>query len=487
MGVFLTNTTNMSYSVEATPGVLEALPDWYQLEPDAIGGLGATITTTPRNPISKKRMDKKGSTTDLDSAVDFSGDLTFSSFNDFIEGFMYSVVKTQIEAIPTSTTTSSYEHLAGTALAEGSLIFVRDFVDSENNGLKVVDAASTTTSTIVVETLVVDAAPATAAKFDIVGFQGVAGDIVVDASGDLTSTTYNFSTGSTDFYVGQWIYIGGTAAGTFFDVAGSGFARITKVEAQKLSIDKEKSLTWGVDAGAAKTIQIFTGSFVRNVPACDADFVSRTYQFEAEYTDAACTTTNYEYALGNSANSMTINVPLSDKATVDWGFIGLDTTTSDTQKPDGTLYQPYDTTAYNTTSDVSDVYLAKEDGTELAAFFKSLTLTLDNGVSAVKVLGTLGGVGVNLSNFTVTGSAQILFDDLEAIDAVRENATVTLDFNLSNDDGAIYFDIPSMTLGNANKSFDRDEEIKLDIDGNAFEDNIFGYVLGVTMFPYTPV
>ena len=52
---FLTNTTTVSYAIEDSPGVLPVTPDWHQTEPETIGSLNESITTTPRNPISKKR------------------------------------------------------------------------------------------------------------------------------------------------------------------------------------------------------------------------------------------------------------------------------------------------------------------------------------------------------------------------------------------------------------------------------------------------
>ena len=489
MGVFLTNTTTLSYAVELTPGVLPGSPIWFQLEPDSIGTLGATITTVPRNPISKKRMDRKGSVTDLDSAVDFTSDLTLSSFNNFIEGFLYASAKTQVTTEPTTVAVDSYEHPAlSSGLTAGTLVYGRDFADSDNDGLKVVDALSTTTSTKIVETLVVETVTAnTGANIDVVGFQGAADDLVIDANLNLASTVYNFVTSDVDFNVGQRIYIGGGTAATDFPVTVGGYAVITKVEANLLTLTDTPVGFQADPSGGGETVQIFTGNYVRNVPVCDADYLSRTYQFEAVYSDAECANEAFEYAEGNSANSLTLNMPLTDKVTVDWGFIGTDTDSTQVAAKGPTPLSPFDTTAFNTTSDLAQISLTKSsDGTPLAAFFKSLTLTIDNGVSPVKVLGTLGGVGANLSNFVVTGSAQVLFDDLAAINAVKGNETVSLSWKLRDGDGTIYFNIPSMTLGNAGKSFDRDEEIKLDIDGNAFEDDFFGHVMSVTIFPFTP-
>ena len=85
MGRVLTNNTTLSYAVEETLGVLPGSPTWFILEPNSIGTYGATITTVARSPVSQNRQRRKGTVTDLDSAVEWEGDLTLSHFVDFIQ------------------------------------------------------------------------------------------------------------------------------------------------------------------------------------------------------------------------------------------------------------------------------------------------------------------------------------------------------------------------------------------------------------------
>jgi hypothetical protein len=352
-----------------------------------------------------------------------------------------------------------------------------------------VDTGSTTTSTVVTTTLTDESAPPSTAKLEYAGFEATAGDLVVDADGNITSTTFDFTTDVTGagLLPGMIIYIGDGTTDNSFATAGSGTARIRVVAANKLTIDKQSSSTWAADAGAGKTIRVFVGSWTRNVPLSHADYLNRTYQFEAAYTGLDVIDDGYEYAIGNNANQMTINLPLTDKATIGWGFIGLDQEeATDTQKT-GNWYSRSDTDAFNTTSDFGQIAFTDSSSNTLGAYFKDMTITINNNISPEKVLGTLGANNMNIGDFTVDMTTQVLFTSLDAINAVRDNLTTTFSFNVENDDGALHFDIPSMTLGSASKSFPRNETIKVDLSGNAFKDSFFGYAISVTDFPYLPI
>ncbi len=509
-----TNDTSLSYTIEATQGVLPGgTPDWYELEPNDIGTFGASITTVARNPISNDRMAKKGAITDLDSSVEFDSDLTVSSLDNFIEGFLFADYKAQVTTGITACTTATdifTTPALSAAFVADDLIYIREMVNSENNGLFLVDSSPvpSVTETPVTDNIVDETAPSNA-KLDYAGFQAGIGDLEVDSNGDLISNgAFDFTAdvGGSGLIPGMFIYIGdGTAANSFF-TAGSVSARIRVVAAAKLTLDVVKQQvpddgnTWGIDdgtddssGGTGLTIRVFVGSWIRNVPLDHADFLNRTYQFEAEYTnldidgDTVEDETGFEYAIGNHANQLTLNLPLTDKATVGWSFIGLDQdTASDTQKT-GTWVANDDTDAFNTTSDFIQSSFEKSDGTDIGTFFKDMTITINNNISPEKILGTLGAHNTNLGDFTVSMTTQVLFTSLEAMNAVRNNETIGLSWAVENDDGAFHFDLPSMTLGGATKSFARNETIKIDINGETFKDSFFGYVISITRYPYLPI
>jgi len=197
-------------------------------------------------------------------------------------------------------------------------------------------------------------------------------------------------------------------------------------------------------------------------------------------------TTQYEYAEANRVNSMAFSFPGQSKATAAFGLIGTDTPVPTSSQASGNRLEPYLTDAFNTSSDIARLILAKADETGLTSYFKSLDLTIENNVSPEKTLGTLGATFMNFGDFVVTGSAQILFTSTDVVTAIRDNETVAMYFSIGNDDGTLYFDIPSMTLGSGTKGFPRNETVTIDISSTAFEDDFFGYCLGITEFPYVP-
>ena len=73
-----TNNVAVAYTIESALGVCRNF-DWRLLEPNSIADFGATISTVARDPISRDRQRRKGSITDLDSAVGLESDLTMAS------------------------------------------------------------------------------------------------------------------------------------------------------------------------------------------------------------------------------------------------------------------------------------------------------------------------------------------------------------------------------------------------------------------------
>jgi len=480
-----TNTTVVSYCIEETPGVLPASPVFKSLEVNDISSLGATITTAARNPISTSRGQKKGSVTDLDSAVELPMDLTIDAFLDFSQGVLYSKWYQQPHFKPTGVTATGYTVPSGGALTQSAIIFARGFLNSANNGLKLVGASSTA-GEIKTSGLTTETSPPAAAEVDLVGFQGASGDLKIDASGNLTSTTLNFTT--LGLQVGQYISIGGSDTNTYFATAADkGEARVRLIEANKITLDN-KMTTFVADTGVGKTIQIYIGSFLRDVPVNSANFITETYTFEATYANLGDDSdeTWYEYPKGNYANSFTYSWPGQSLATISTSFVGLDTPAATQTRVTATYLTPSKTTAFNTTSDFTRLRVTKYDETGLTTFFDSLDLTINNNVASRKVIGVLGAAFVNVGSLEITGSTNVIFTDPRVIAAVRGNETVSLDFSTRNSDGAIHYNIPAMTLGGADKSFPRNESITLAISSNAIEDTFFGFSIGITHYPYLP-
>lgn len=477
------NKTVLSFAVEDSLGTLPGTPDWTAIEWNDLSSFGSTLTTVSRSPVNQDLMEYEGAVSDLDSAVAFQTDLTYSSFNNFAEGMFYSSWQAQTGVIPTAVSSTEYTHAAiAVAIPAGRLVYARNFSVSANDGLKVVAAASTTTATKVTS-LSVEASPPAGARFDVVGVQGATGDLEIDANGNLASTALDFET--LGLTVGQMIFIGGDTAATRFATAEfTGYARVRVIAENLLTLDKKD---WSVDTdtGSGKTIQVFYGSFIRNVAQNHADFLDQSYTFEG-LMSGATEGVIYEYPEGNKLNSASLDFPLTDKAGISFDFIGTDTPVPTGSQASGDRLATYETAAYGTTGDFARLSLKNSSLADYSTTFKNLTIEINRSVSPEKSISTLGAVDLNTGMLSVTGSSSVIYDNSDLVDAARNNETTSLDFAILNTDGGLFFDIPSMKFEAVNKNFPVNESVLLDVNMKTFKDAFFGYVFSCTKFPYLP-
>ncbi|UFK26768.1 major capsid protein [Roseobacter phage RDJL6] len=505
MGRVLTNNISIQAAREASLGVLGGSPDWKLLEPNSVGSFGATITTVKRQPISKDRQNRKGTVTDLDSSVEFEADLTMDVFAEFIEGFcMATAVNSDLFFEKIDVGATGYTIPAATAAQAAklqftsggpiSLVYGRGYANSANNGLKPLSAdVSASDTAIQFAGATTETAPAKAIV-EIAGIRPELGDLALTVSGTTgtLSSGNNGATNNIDFTtlgltVGQFIHIGGLTSSEQFSV-GAGYARITAIAAGSLTLDKMDSVLV-TDPGTGETVDLLFGRFIRNVSVDDTDYLEISYQFEGSYPNlGAGGVTEYEYALGNYCNQVTFNLPLTEKATCSFGFVGTDTEVPTTTRKSGAsnARETARDDALNTSADVARLRITEVDETGLTTDFKSFSITLLNNVAGEKVIAQLGAKYMNTGNFEVNTDGQILFTNGEVVSAIRNNTTVTMDFVLTNQDGAIAVDIPSLTLGGGGKDFPVNESVLLNTTGMAFKDGTLDTSLGVSMFAIVP-
>jgi hypothetical protein len=406
---------------------------------------------------------------------------------DFLEGFLFASFNGTDTFRPTAVTSTGYTVASGGALPNSTLVYARGFNTAANNGLKVLAGTSTGTE-IKTSGLTAEASPPSNVILEVCGVRGASGDIQVNSAGNLIATALDFTT--LGLTVGQVIWVGGDAAAQTFAVAANrGYARITAIAAGVLTLDK-KATTFAIDNGSGKLIDIFFGRFGRNVPVSDGDYIERSIHFEAAYDNLAAngTDTMYEYSAGNYCNSLEFDLPLAGKATLSLGFVGTDTGVPTGTRATGgsTAKAPLRTVALNTSADIARLRITEVDETGLTTDFKTLKLKINNNVSGEKVLGELGPRYLNTGNFLIDLEADLLFTNSEVIDAIRNNTTVTMDFAVRNDDGAMFVDIPSLTLSGGSREFPVNETIRVKTTAEAFQNTTLGTSIGVSLFPYVP-
>lgn len=385
----------------------------------------------------------------------------------------------------------------------GDLLWMQGNDDAGNNGLFSVSSVADEVITVN-ETLVVDAAPNAAATMTNVGIEGTAGDIDVDVSGayaTYTSSTLDFTT--LGLVPGEWIFVGGDAASggpgdQFANAVNNGFKRVRSVAANALVVDKSGG-TMVTEANAADTIRLFFGRVVKN----EADTAlqrRRSYQLERQLgaPDADLPSEiQAEYLEGAVASELTFNFNTADKITADVSFVALDNTQIDgpTALKTGGRPSLVSGDAFNTSSDFSRLKLhvlsdTDENPNALFAFLTEFTLVINNNLSSNKAISVLGGFEVTAGNFTVDGSMTAYFANVAAVQSVRNNADVTLDFSIvSGATGAksgISVDVPLLALGDGRLNVEQDQPITLPLDIPAAADRVFNHTLLMVFYDFLP-
>ena len=518
----LTNNSSLAYSIESALGV--AGTAWFALEPNEISQFGAEITTVARDPISKTRQRRKGTVTDVDSGVGFVEDLTLSSFRDFIEGFVFaSAINRDVTDIPVTAVvgagTDAYTVASLTAaqaakLNVGTLLWATGLGLSVNNGLKSIDANIGTGDSSVSVTDP-DIAPEAAlavpagARISLAGYR-----IPTSASVTWTWGEYdesgNAGTGcNRDESSGAWPNsrsnrphrLGGIRWCLGADVINGfqqgsvannmvGYARVVSIATGSVVFDKVSEALQFTDSTAPTTaVDVLFGEFIRNRAVDHADYLERSFQFELTSPGLGGTLASpadrYEYSKGNYCNTVGIGLPLTEKATATFAFIGTDTDSPTATRLTGasTATNPPQRAAFNTSADIARLRITEADEDGLTTDFKSLVLNLNNNVSPEKAVGTVGAKYINFGNFFVNLETQLIFTNDAVIQKIRDNETVTMDFVIRNSDGVIALDIPSMILGGGGREFPRGESVLINLTCEANDDNPFDSSIGVSLIP----
>jgi len=470
------NITGLRFAEEESIGVLPTSPApvWYPLEPNSYDDFGGELTRIARNPINPSRQRKKGNIVDLDSSGGFETDLTQENLQRILQGFFFADLRTKSEksVAVISGSPLAYQVTAGTDFEAGDLIAGKGFVSSANNGLGLVTASA---SGSVTRTGLV-AATGQSGIVSRVGYQFASGDAEIDASGvfpRLVTTAKD----CTDFGLipGEFCFLGGDASITqFATVANNGWVRVKSVGTDFIEFDKASD-TMVTDAGTGKTIRLFFGRVLKN--ELGTTIKRRTYQLER--TLGASETTQptqiqSEYIVGAVPSEFELTLNTADKATCSLMFMGTDNEQRSgvTGVKAGSRPALVESDMFNTSSDIKRTKLAvvsnnNEAPLPLFGFITELTMTINNNLEPNKAIGVLGSFEVTEGTFQIDASMTAYFSDVAAVQAVRNNSDVTLDFHMVQGNAGISIDIPMIGLGDGRLNVEQDQAITLPLSAEA--------------------
>lgn len=495
------NITALRFCEETALKLLagDATDIWYALEPNSYSDFGGQLSTVARNPINPTRQKKKGTVTDLDASGGLNQDLTQTNSQRLFQGLMFAdaLEKGTTEPLKTTTrvaivavTATEVQAAAGLDVFKvGEMVLLSGFGVAANNGLKG-PLTTKAVGAIGAPGLGVEAAPPATAKVEACGFRFDAADVSIVLVGGLPRLT---SAGGQDMTLlgltpGEWVYLGSNTVGARF-ANNVGFARINAIAAGYIEFDKT---TWTPqnEVAGALTIDLYYGPVLRNAPTYNL-FKRRTFQVERQVGSDANGIMS-EYLLGACVNEFTLNVKQADKVTSDFTFVAVDNEqrTGLQGVKAGSRPAIVNSDCFNTSSDFNRIKLSKVDPLSsspvpLFAFATELTITVNNNVSPNKAIGTLGAFDTTAGTFEVGGSITAYFADIEAVKAVRDNESMTLDVIVAKSNAGVVFDIPLFTLGDGRLNITSDEAIMVPLEINAAEGK-HGHTFLVNYFPYLP-
>lgn len=468
------NVTETRYSEESAFGIANGSATWNLVEVNSFGEARGQFAKVARNPIASDRQRKKSVTVDLDVQAGWNQDLTQYNTQDLLQGLFFANARVKQVVSSLTSINGSNQIVAPSgldAIAVGSIVVLRGGTQAAGNSnrrLRV--TASTATLLTVSETISAETLPA-GAFVEKVGVRSAAGDLDINATGAfavMTSTTLNFVT--LGLVAGEHIWIGGDAALTTFSTANNNcLARVRSVSANSVTLDKNSKGTFTTEANTTNTVEIFFGRVLKNEQL--ANQVRRTYQIERALgapDDASPSQIQSEYFTGCVFNELTLNLTTAEKITMDIAFVGADQEfrTGVTGLKAGTRPAIENADGQNTSTDLKRVRLSKvvagdESATALFAFFPSASITVNNGIEPLKALTKLGAFDMTAGDFMVTASLEGYFSTIDAISAVRNNDSLSLDIMEFRNNQGWVLDLPLVTAGDGSVNIEKDQPIKV--------------------------
>lgn len=509
------SSVGFRYAEEDSFGVVSGDEVWTQLGINSYDSFGPTVTTVARQTINDTRQNELGAVSDLDAAASFETDyIQSANVIDLFQGFFFAdfteegtttprnaaqIVITAVDDVPADDQYEAAAGLDGIGLIAEHLILAENFDDATNNGVKRVKVVAAT-AIDVYDTLLADGAPAATAGLSLVGYQFESATLDVTQPGGGVFPSLTRASGAVDFTTiglsaGQWIWIGGDAADTSFDTAvNNGLARVVSVTATTITLDRTTG-TMVAEVGADENIQIFFSDQLNNAVSA-ANIVRRTYQLErtlgADDT-AAPTELQSEYLVGSVPNELTLNIPITNKVSLNWSFVAKDheTNTGDTGEKAGTRPTLGSFPAYGTSDDVTRIRINAVSTTDsnpgkLAAFVSELTINVNNNVVPNKAVTTLGAFEMSTGQFVVTGSLNAYFAKNDALDSIRASTSVGIDAFMVKNNAGLLLDVPLVTVGGGPASVELNAPITLPLTFEAVRDGNLSYTMSVTAFKYLP-
>lgn len=483
-----------------TPGT-QPTTGWYALQPNPSGiqNFHPQYKDVRRNPLNPYMTDEKGDHVGLDASPTLVHDLNKSWLDNFGVGLLRSVAKVPGNKgiqfyYPTAVTSTGYTVAASGDLSNKLLVYVRGCPTAVNNGLKLLAGTSTATE-IKTTGLTAETLTQGTVLVEVAGIEAAAAaDITLNASGNLASTTTDFTT--LNLKVGHRIWMrmgtGSNEFGIIAATAGLHYATVAATPTTNLITLKWHSFTPGADAATGKTIRLYFGPMYKNVADGDADYIEEPAWW-AELRDTGVGTANaavYSYVRDMVMASVSLSMPVEGKiectANFMARFITAPVDAGSRLTGPSTAYPVVAGELFDTTSNDMLVHRVLDSTGAIISSVLSCTLTIDHGVTARKQLATFGAAGMIFGNIRPTLEMETYFEAKAVPVAIEANTECRYEYIGKNGQGGVSIDLPTITLKNGAKTYAENSPVMMAIGAPAHRDAVSNVVMIVNVPAYLP-
>lgn len=426
------------YVAEVTKGVTPATPAIQNMRVTS-SQLAYTPSRVTSNEIRADRQIADQILTKFESGGNIGFELSFHGQDDMIAGALQGSWANNPNQAVTALSTTTATVVAGTTFKAQMLAFTSGFATPANNGLFVVSSSGATSVVFPSSSFTAEGSPPAAAFCRVVGAQGASADITATATG-LASSSLDLTT--LGLVAGQWILIGGDAAGTHFATAAcNGWARVKSVTTHAITCDiVPAGMT--TDAGTGKTIQFFFGDFITN------GTTQQSFTFERQQQDLASPT--YEYFVGQQVDKFSLPFKASSVLAGTLSLVGQGAPTSSnvttTRFAGATDLSAPTYGILNASSHIGELY---ENNLPVTSYISEIGLDIANNLSGQFAVANIGAIGVLNGEFNVSGNLVAYFSDLTLLNQVINDNDTSMMFRAGRADGnreSVLFDVPSMRV-----------------------------------------
>jgi hypothetical protein len=480
-----TNRVKISKVRETTFGVTPTNPAFKTLRMTG-SDLNANPKTTTSNEIRSDRQLADLILIGAEAGGGIDKEVSFQALDDDFEEALLTawvakasivVVTLDTEISDVSTTTLTVAS-GGASFKTGMLTLMSGFTTSANNKIARVSSSTATTVVYPASTFTAEAAAIpVGATLRHVGFQGASADITATASG-LGSTALDFTT--LNLVVGEWVKIGGSAAGDqFATAANNGWARISAIAATALTFDVLPT-GWTTDTGTGKTIKVWIGDYARNGTTLNSNTIERQYLDQSPVS--------YESLTGMCLNTLAFDVAAEQIFKAKLSYIGKSGTTSTSRASGATDTAAPTNNVLNASTNVGRIAV---NGVAVTGpnYVMSSMVTINNNLTALQAVGAMGAIGVGIGEFNVSGTLNTYFGDTTNFSYVMANTALSYDFRIGDASGnkpTYVFDLPRIKFSSGAPSVPgKNQQVMLPLNFQAILHPTLGYTMHIGRHWYT--